>query len=425
MMARGRGKIGYWEAAAIGVGGMVGGGIFAVLGLSVELAHGGTPVAFAIAGLVALVTSYSYAKLSVRYPSQGGSVVFLDRVFGKNYFTGSFNVLLWLSYVVMLALYSYAFGSYGATMFPAEHQELGKHLLISFAIVAPTILNVASAKIVGRTEIYVVGIKIFILLIFLALGFSGVQPARLAYSEWVPLIPLVAGGMIIFVAYEGFELIANTANDIKNPTQDLPRAYYSSVIFVILLYVAIATVTVGSLPIGQIAQARDYALAEAARPFLGSAGFKMIVAAALLSTFSAINATLYGSARLSYVIAKEGEMPAEVERQIWGQPLEGLFITAGLALLLANLADLSSISTLGSGGFLIIFASVNGANLVNAEETGGHRGLATAGLILCLTAFGAMVWQTASDHPPRLWVLVGLFGGAFLLEGLYRFFRGR
>ncbi len=418
-----RKKIGYWEAAAIGVGGMVGGGIFAVLGLSVELARGGTPVAFAIAGLVALVTSYSYAKLSVRYPSQGGSVVFLDRVFGRNYFTGSFNVLLWLSYVVMLALYSYAFGSYGATMFPDEHHELGKHLLITFAIVAPTILNVASAKIIGQTEIYVVGFKIIILLIFLALGFSGVQPARLAYSEWVPLIPLVAGGMIIFVAYEGFELIANTAADIKNPTRDLPRAYYSSVIFVILLYVAIAIVTVGNLSVTQIIADRDYALAEAAKPFLGAAGFKMIVAAALLSTFSAINATLYGSARLSYVIAKEGEMPAELERQIWGQPLEGLFITAGLALLLANLADLTSISTLGSGGFLIIFASVNGANLVHADETKGHRGLASAGVILCLAAFVAMVWQTADDHPAKLWVLVGMFGGAFLLEGVYRVFR--
>lgn len=422
MAARRERKIGFWEAAAIGVGGMVGGGIFAVLGLSVQLARGGTPLAFAIAGLVALVTSYSYAKLSVRYPSQGGSVVFLDRVFGRNYLTGSCNVLLWLSYVVMLSLYSYAFGSYGATFFPAQHQALYKHLLISFAIVAPAVLNIASAKIIGRTEIYVVGLKIAILLFFLALGFGQVQPVRLAYDTWVPLIPLVAGGMIIFVAYEGFELIANTAQDIKNPSRDLPRAYYWSVGFVIILYVLIAIVTVGCLPIAQIIAARDYALAEAARPFLGSAGFSMIVAAALLSTFSAINATLYGSARLSYIIAKEGEMPAELEHQIWGQPLEGLFITSGLALILANTADLSSIATLGSGGFLIIFAAVNGANLRRADETGGHRGLAALGTVGCLVAFGAMIWQTISDDPSKLWVVVGMFGGSALLEGVYRLF---
>ncbi|MCF8032030.1 MAG: APC family permease [Desulfarculaceae bacterium] len=417
---KGGGKIGYWEASAIGVGGMVGGGIFAVLGLSVQLARGGTPVAFAIAGAVALITAYSYAKLSVRYPNRGGTVVFLDRVFGVNYFTGSANVLLWLSYVVMLALYSYAFGSYGATFFPGEHNLLAKHLLISLGIVGPTVLNVASAKIIGEAEIYVVGVKLSILLFFLAMGFGGVEPQRLAMSHWEPAIPLVAGGMIIFVAYEGFELIANTGEDIRNPKKNLPRAFYSSVIFVILLYVAIAVVCVGSLPIAELVGARDYALAEAARPFLGSAGFTLIVVAALLSTFSAINATLYGSARLSYVIAKEGELPAALERQIWGQPLEGLFITSGLALILANTADLSSISTLGSGGFLLIFAAVNAANLADAKETKCNRCLAALGAVACLAAFGAMAWQSISDDPARAWVLVAMLGGAFLLEGVYR-----
>ena len=412
--------MGYWGATAIGVGGMVGGGIFAVLGLSVQLARGGTPAAFAIAGVVALITSYSYAKLSVRYPGRGGTVVFLDRAFGANYLTGSANVLLWLSYVVMLALYAYAFGSYAATFLPHGAHPLARHLLISLAIAAPTALNVASAKIIGRTEIYVVVVKIAILLFFLAMSMNGVQPARLATDTWVPLLPLVAGGMIIFVAYEGFELIANTGEDIRNPARNLPRAYYSSVIFVILLYVAIAVAAVGGLPLDKLIGARDYALAEAAQPFLGSAGFTLIAVAALLSTFSAINATLYGSSRLSYTIAKEGELPAELERQIWGQPLEGLFVTAALALVLANTADLSAISTLGSGGFLIIFAAVNAANLAKARETGGNRALAVLGMVACLAAFGAMVWQSVGSHPARAWVLAGLFGGALGLEGIYR-----
>ena len=91
------GKIGVLGAAAIGVGGMVGGGIFAVLGTAVSLAGGGTPMAFAIAGALALLTSYSYAKLAVRYPSAGGTVVFLDKAFGVDLLTGSLNALLWLS----------------------------------------------------------------------------------------------------------------------------------------------------------------------------------------------------------------------------------------------------------------------------------------------------------------------------------------
>ena len=117
-----KGKLGFWAVVAIGVGGMVGGGIFAVLGLAVQLAHGGTPEAFALAGVVALLTTYSYAKLSVAYPSRGGTVTFLDRAFGAGMLTGSLNVLLWLSYVVMLSLYAFAFGSYGSTFLPAAWQ---------------------------------------------------------------------------------------------------------------------------------------------------------------------------------------------------------------------------------------------------------------------------------------------------------------
>ena len=113
MSKAGDGKLGLAAVVAIGVGGMVGGGIFAVLGLAVQLAHGGTAVAFALAGVVALLTTYSYAKLSVAYPSRGGTVTFLDRAFGAGMLTGSLNVLLWLSYVVMLSLYAVAFGGYG------------------------------------------------------------------------------------------------------------------------------------------------------------------------------------------------------------------------------------------------------------------------------------------------------------------------
>ncbi|MBN1218941.1 MAG: amino acid permease [Anaerolineae bacterium] len=139
------GKIGYWEVVAIGIGGMVGGGIFAVLGLAVELAHGGTPLAFAIAGLVALMTAYSYTKLSVAFPSQGGTVTFLDRAFGSGVLTGGLNVLLWLSYVVMLSLYAFAFGSYGATFLPDAWQGVGKHVLISLSILGIAGLNLLSA----------------------------------------------------------------------------------------------------------------------------------------------------------------------------------------------------------------------------------------------------------------------------------------
>ncbi|GAG14724.1 unnamed protein product, partial [marine sediment metagenome] len=152
---------------SIGIGGMVGGGIFAVLGLAVQLAHGGTPIAFALAGVVAAITSYSYARLSVTFPSQGGTVEFLNQAFGPGLITGSLNVLLWISYFVMISLYAYAFGSYGATFFPAASQLFWKHILMSSAIILFTALNALGAAAVGEAEKFIVGFKLSILLFFI------------------------------------------------------------------------------------------------------------------------------------------------------------------------------------------------------------------------------------------------------------------
>jgi len=414
------GTLGYWALVAIGIGGMVGGGIFAVLGLAVQLAHGGTPLAFLIAGIVALLTTAAYARLSVAFPSQGGTVEFLNQAYGVGLFSGSLNILLWLSYIVMLSLYAYAFGSYGAEFFPDDSHQVWKHVLISAVIVLMTVLNIMGSQAVGRAETWIVGIKVAILTLFIVAGASGIDHARLAVDTWSPPVQLAAGGMLIFLAYEGFELIANAAGDARRPRKTLPKAYYSAVLFVILLYVLIAAVAVGNLSLNKIANARDYALAEAARPFLGHAGFILIGIAALLSTASAINATLYGAARFSYVIAKEGELPEALEHKIWRRPIEGLLLSSATTLFIANLFDLSSISMMGSAGFLLIFAAVNGAALRLHAKIGGSRIVAMLGLGACLAALGALLWQVALTQPKHLWTLAVLVGFAVFVEAAYR-----
>jgi len=413
-------KVGFWEVTAIGVGGMVGGGIFAVLGLSVDLTRGGAPVAFLLAGIVALVTAYSYARLSVAFPSQGGTVAFLDRAFGPGLLTGSVNILLWISYIVMLSLYAYAFGSYGASLLPSSSPEIWKHVLISASVIVITGLNLLSAKLIGEAEDWIVLIKLVILVVFIAAGIQGIDGARLGVEAWPVPLHVVAGGMIIFLAYEGFELIANSAQDVRAPAKTLPRAFYSAVGFVIVLYVLIAVVTVGTLPVAQIVDAKDYALAEAAKPFLGQTGFVLIAVAAMLSTASAINATLYGTARLSYIIAKDGELPEELERKVWNEPIEGLLITAGATLLIANLVDLSSMSTMGSVGFLLIFAAVNAANAKLAGDIKSRRWVALLGVGLCLSALVSLLWLSAERSPRHLWIPVIMIGAAVLIETIYR-----
>jgi amino acid transporter len=155
-----QGQLSYLEVVSIGIGGMVGGGIFAVLGLAVQLAHGGTPEAFFLAGMVALLTSYSYAHLSVKYPSAGGTVEFLNQAFGTGMITGTLNILLWISCMVMLSLYAFAFGSYGASFFPPAYHLLAKHGLISGVVLVFTFINVLGATAVGDSEQWIVLVKV-------------------------------------------------------------------------------------------------------------------------------------------------------------------------------------------------------------------------------------------------------------------------
>jgi amino acid transporter len=417
--------LGFWSTIAIGIGGMVGGGIFAVLGLAVGLAEGGTPVAFLIAGLVALITGYSYSKLSVAYPSRGGTVEFLNQAFGEGVFTGGLNILLWLSYIAMLSLYAYAFGSYGASFFPAADQIFWRHILTSGVVLVFTGMNILGARAVGKSEDLIVGLKLIILFVFLGVGIWSVNIKQVLPGTWSSPIHLVAGGMMIFLAYEGFELIANTAENVKQPQKVIPRAYFTSILFVIVLYILVSAVTVGNLSVDKIVASQDYALAEAARPFLGTVGFSLIAVAALLSTGSAINATLYGTARISYVIAKEGELPDQLDHLVWKRPIEGLLITSAVTLVISNLFDLTNISIMGSSGFLIIFTAVNFANVILARKTGSRRWLSAIGGLMCFLALIILIIQRMITSPGELWVLLVMVGVSFLIEILYRAKTGR
>ncbi len=411
--------IGLAGAVAIGIGGMVGGGIFAVLGEAVSLAHGATAVAFLVAGLIALLTASSYARLSVTFPSQGGTVAFIDHAFGRDFITGTLNLILWLSYLVTLSLYAVAFGSYALTFFPGQHGPWLRHLLISTAIVLPVIINLFNAEIVSRSETLIVVIKLLMLLAVIVSGASYVDTGRLNPDHWGTPFSIVSAGMVIFVAYEGFELIANSAGEIREPRRNLPRAFYISVLLVILLYVLIALVTVGTVPESRIAAARDYALAEAARPALGNAGFTLVAVSALLATFSAINATIYGNARLGYTLAMEGELPDILDHRAWNEPVWGVLVTGGLSLLMANLIDLNAIAIIGSASFLLVFAVTNMAAARLAPRTGGSRALAVTAGLACLAALAVLLTQTWQSSPRALWVFFSFIAAALAFELTY------
>ncbi len=415
-------SIGLLGAVSIGIGGMVGGGIFAVLGEAVSLAHGATAVAFAIAGVIALLTAYSYAKLSVAYQSEGGTVTFIDKAFGDNILSGSVNLMLWLSYLVTISLYATAFASYGETFF--THQSVWLyHALITLAIIVPAIINLVSASFVGKSETIIVVIKVSLLILVIVAGASYVDPERMSPVHWGSALSIVTAGMIIFVAYEGFELIANSAQDIKDPNKNLPRAFYASVIIVVALYILIAIITVGNVPEDVLMQAKDYALAEAAKPSLGQMGFSLVAFAALLSTFSAINATIYGNARLGYIIAKEGKLPRSLmdESKKSGVPFKGVLYTTLFSVMLANSIDLSEIAIIGSAGFLLIFLLVNISAYKLHKEIKAKRFILLTSSVLSFLALCTLLLHTYTSNPKA----VVIFMSFIIISGLFELIYGR
>jgi amino acid transporter len=418
-MSQRKRAVGLIGAISIGIGGMVGGGIFAVLGEAVSMAHGATAISFFVAGIVALLTSIAYARLSVKYRNRGGTVVFIDMAFGNNLISGSLNLMLWLSYLVTIALYAVAFASYAQTFFPGNTSALLKHALISIAILLPTAINLISASLVSKSETIIVALKLILLIVVIFFSAPYVDPERIAPAHWGPIIPIVASGMVIFVAFEGFELIANAAEDINNPARNLPIAFFSSVLLVIALYVVIALVTVSTVSENQLLIAKDYALATAAKPALGQTGFVMVSIAALLATFSAINATIYGNARLGYVLAKDGQLPKAFDKQVWNEPIMGVVITAIISLLIANSINLTEIAIIGSASFLLIFALINASAFKLKEEIGGNQWVYFIALLLCVTALITLLIHTYQSNVMAILVFLSFIGISILFELTY------
>ncbi len=417
-------KISLREAISIGIGGMVGGGIFAVLGLAVSLAQGGTPIAFFFAGIIASLTAYSYSKLSLAFPDRGGTVKFINQGFGKTVFSGTINNLLWVSYIVMLSLYASAFGSYAPNLYQLTGKtSMDSHIYLSAIIVLATVINYYSISVVSKIESFAVIVKLIILLAFVGIGVYGLfgnpNLEQLAISNWESPLLLLTGGMVIFVAYEGFELIANAAPDIVNPEKNFSKAYNYSVWFVVFLYVIIAIVTVGSLPFKTIAKAEDYVLAEAAKPMLGQVGFTIITIAALISTFSAINASLYGGSRVSFEVAEDDELPHHLTSTLWNKPI-GLLITAVLTLLIANTLELESISTAGSAGFLLIFAIVNYVAFKLSKQISGKRIISLFGFLMCAIAFITLLIQQYTSNFVGVIVILSIILCCFVIEYVYK-----
>ena len=417
--------LGLFAAVSIGVGGMIGAGIFSILGVVAGVSGTALPVSFVIGGGVALLAAYSYLKLGIRYPSVGGASQFLVEEYGDGLLSGALNIFQYFAYVIAIALYARGFAGYALTFFPNVTSSWLDEAFAVGIVVLFTLVNFLGSRVMGRAESAIVAIKVSVLVLFIAAGIFFIAPDRLAPSGWGAPQNLLFGAGILFIGYEGFGLITNAAGEMTNPRRELPRAIWLAVAIVIAIYVLVAIVVIGNLSISTLKAAEDSALAEAAKPFLGQFGFTLIAIAALLSTSSAVNATLFGAANVSYQVAKDGELPESFTRKVWSHNSEGLFITAALVIVFVMLFDLGPIAMMGSAAFLIVYAAVSFGHLRIHQQTGASPTILWASLISLLIMFVVLTIYILGNQPAALVALVVTLVVSVFAEWAYRRRTGR
>jgi len=414
---------GVWSAVFLGIGSMVGAGIFIVIGQAGSMAGNIVWLSFIFGGIIALLSGYSLAKLAVRYQSRGGIVEYLVQGFGENNFSGSMSVMFYLSQLIAVAAVAKSFGTYAAT-FMAHGDTMWINIFAVGVVALFTLVNLVGATIVAKSENFIVFIKLTILIIFAVAALFTIQPKLLSVADMPPMSGMFFAIGITFFAYQGFSVITNTVEDMKDPKTTMMRAMFIAILFVAALYVLTSISVLGNLSLDEIIKTKDYALATAAKPVFGEWGFKIMAATALLATASAINATLYAVADIGYTMAKEGNLPKEYEYNVY-QSFEGLIISALLIIPMILFFNLSEITTVAAIVMLIVQGTTHLAHLNLIKETGAKLYIVVLAIFSMFAVAGITLYSTYKTMPEIAYYLIVAFALAYAIEFLLRYFNSR
>jgi amino acid transporter len=399
-------KLRLLDATAMAIGGMVGGGIFAVLGTAAQQAGNAAFVAFGIAGFLALLTGLSYARLTVDFDEPGGSFSYVEHILGSNA-AGTVSWFLLLGYVFTISLYGFTFGAYAARLVGAP-ESVGPF------IGAGIILGLSGLNLVGVREsgiaedVLVIG-KMVILGSVALIGVVAVDPEEALPVFSTGFGSAVSAGALIFVAYEGFQLLTYDYADIEDHQRNLTRAIWISIPIVIVTYMVVAFVTTGSLSNEVIAGSNETVLASVVQPVLGRFGLVAVLVAAVLSTASAINATLFASSRLGDRVAEDGQLPEILTR--WkrgGVPVAFMVAMAVGAATVEITGSLEQITIFSSLVFLLVFAVVNAAALAHGVWPGWQRLIPAVGAVGCLASACSLAYQLWTTNREALWIVMAI-----------------
>ena len=414
-------RLGRKELLAIGVGGMIGGGIFSVLGLTVALAGRAAPLAFLLGTLVALAAGYFFVRLALFFRDDGGVFTFVRAAWSRRpELSALAGWVLLAMYVGTLALYAYTFAAYGADLL-GEPQNPSLRVFLALGVLGFfALINLEGVRASGTTEDLMVYTKLLILGLFGVIGLFRADYGRFwpLFDRGVPAVFL--GAAVIFVAFEGFELVANAVEETRDPKRDLPFGVYGSILVTGTVYVLLAVVAVGALSVAEIRAASDYALARVAEPVLGPAGRYLIALSALLATSSAINSTLFGASRMTAEMGEEGSLPGVfARRDAKGVPWFGVVGLAAAAGAFAVLGTLALIAEFSSLTFLLVVLLVALAGWRLRDRAGLSPALSLVALALVALVLLALLGYLAGRNPAELAVLAAVYAALALAALAY------
>ena len=409
-------------AAFLGIGAMIGAGIFALLGETGAVAGAAVWLSFLLAGVVAALLGYTVVKLGVRYPSSGGLIAYLIEGFGNGRLVG---IASWLGYfaaiVIVCAMVAVSFGSYASSLFVGADAAAGwNNVFTSIVVVAMAAINLVGSRLVDRAQSAIVIVLLAVFAVFIAVTLVDIDPDLLAFGTYPPLTDIVASVALTFFAYLGFSVITFSAGDLGNPARELPRAMYLALGVTTVTYVLIALGVFGTLTVDAVVEYGETAIAEAARPALGDAGFVIMAIAALLATMSSVNATLYASGGLTAMLAKVGQFPPIFGRDSRLGPHAGLLLTAAIVLVVANLVDLSAIASVGSACALMIFLLVGIAAYRRRADTGSSAAIVLVAIAVTAVVLAFFAVDTVRDAPETFVAIVAIAFLAVLLDRVWK-----
>ena len=387
---------------ALAAGGMVGGGIYTVLGVVIAVAAQWSWLAFAYVGILALTSTYSYVFLSNKFAESGGAFAFLEKTVAQGV-AGSLAWMLILGYVLTISVYAYVFGHY--LSFAFHGNPLIIRVLAAGIVVALIGLNLAGVGKMTKVEITIVSAN---LLLLLALGVYGLgqwdSTKLVAGIEPRPIWSSLFGGAAIFMAYEGFQLLSYEYDKIRDAQKYFMPVLVSATGFVVALYIV---VTLGACFLGgatSLVDFKEIALSIAAKKAFGTLGVVVITIAACFATAAAINSTLFSTAQLSKRIANDNELPQWFRHTNSNDiPDRSIVLLGVLAGLLAVIGSLSSLVEAASLVFITTFGIVN---WLCFKESGSKKWIPCIGLFIAMTTALSLLLRLAISKPVPLAGLV-------------------